>query len=46
MLHQLLFIKAYALNNMEAREVRLRDSGYGCRSSDFGREIELLLFDM
>ena len=44
MLHQFLFLKAYALGNMEARE--LVEDMSGRYASDFAKELELLLFDM
>lgn len=45
-IHQLLFLKAYALENMEARELIMVDEDFDCRKSDFNKELELLLFDM
>ena len=45
-IHQLLFIKAYALYNMEARELTVVDEELGCCKSNFEKEMELLLFDM
>ena len=45
-IHQLLFLKAYALGNMEARELIMVDKDFDCRKSDFNKELELLLFDM
>ncbi|MBQ7005252.1 MAG: hypothetical protein IJN68_02350 [Clostridia bacterium] len=45
-IHQLLFLKAYALGNMEARELIMVDEDFDCRKSDFNKELELLLFDM
>ena len=45
-LHQLLFLKAYALGNTEARELIIVDSDLCCCKSDFNKELELLLFDM
>lgn len=42
----LLFLKSIALGNMEARELtRYKESGKG-ETSDFEKEVELLLFDM
>lgn len=46
MLHQLLFIKAYALGNTEARYLTVVDEELDSCSSDFEKEMELLLFDM
>ncbi len=49
-IQQLLFIKAYALDAMEARELKLQDPDsaerYGAETSSFNNEIELLMFDM
>lgn len=45
-LHQLLFLKAYALGNFEARDLTVIDEGLDCCKSDFEKELELLLFDM
>lgn len=45
-MHQLLFIKAYALDNMEPRELIATDSYKQCFKTDFEKEMELLLFDM
>ena len=45
-LHQLLFLKAYALGNMGARELIVLDEGLDCCKSNFAKELELLLFDM
>ena len=45
-IHQLLFLKAYALGNMEARELFVVDEWLDCCKSDFEKELELLLFDM
>ena len=45
-IHQLLFLKAYALGNMEARELTVIDEGLDCCKSNFEKELELLLFDM
>ncbi len=45
-IHQLLFLKAYALSNMEARELTVVDDGLDCCKSNFEKEMELLLFDM
>jgi len=44
--HQLLFIKAYALDCMEARELTNADEQGWVQKTDFAKEIELLLFDM
>ena len=45
-LHQLLFIKAYALGSMESRNLTTVKIGIDCCKTDFEKEIELLLFDM
>ncbi len=49
-LYMFLFIKAYALGNMEAREMKRiwtdRENGYRAYVSPFEKELELLLFDM
>lgn len=45
-IHQLLFLKAYALNNLEARNFTVVDEEFDCCKTDFENEIELLLFDM
>ena len=45
-LHQLLFIKAYALGDLQARELTAMDKWGLCRKTDFEKEMELLLFDM
>ena len=45
-IHQLLFLKAYALGNMEARELTMVDEDLDCQKSNFEKELELLLFDM
>jgi len=45
-IHQLLFLKAYALGNMEARELTVVDECLDCCKSNFEKEMELLLFDM
>jgi len=45
-MHQLLFIKAYALDNMEARELIQVTPWLGACKSSFEKELELLLFDM
>ena len=45
-IHQLLFLKAYALGNMDARELTVIDEGLDCCKSNFEKELELLLFDM
>ena len=45
-IHQLLFIKAYGLGNMETRElINFNDIPY-CYKTNFEKELELLLFDM
>ena len=46
MLHQFLFLKAYALGNMEARELTEAEDGSERRRTNFEKELELLLFDM
>ena len=45
-IHQLLFLKAYALGNMDARNLIVVDEGLDCCKSNFEKELELLLFDM
>ena len=45
-IHQLLFLKAYALGNMDARDLTVVDEGLDFCKSDFEKELELLLFDM
>ena len=45
-IYQLLFLKAYALGNMEARELTEVDAVLDCCKSSFEKEMELLLFDM
>lgn len=47
-LHMILFLKAYALNAMEARELRTvwKDGVDHAEGTPFEKEIELLLFDM
>ncbi len=45
-IYQLLFIKAYALDNMESRKLIATDSYKQCFKTDFEKEMELLLFDM
>ena len=44
--HQLLFIKAYALNCLETRELLNTDEDEYVKKTDFNKEMELLLFDM
>lgn len=44
-LHQLLYIKCFALGNFEARELTYADDGYTKKTS-FEKEMELLMFDM
>ena len=44
-LHQLLYIKCFALGNFEARELTDADDGYTKKTS-FKKEMELLMFDM
>ena len=45
-IHQLLFIKAYALGNMESRKLYNLEGRFGSCKSNFEKELELLLFDM
>ena len=45
-MHQLLFLKAYALGKMQARQLKVLDKDYDCRKSNFEREMEIFLFDM
>ena len=48
-LHWLLFLKAYALDAMETRELKTVWKGAGWQSAegtDFNKEMELLMFDM
>ena len=45
-MHQLLFLKAYALGKMQARQLKVLDKDYGCRKSNFEKEMEIFLFDM
>lgn len=45
-LHQLLFVKAYALDCMEVRELLDADEEGDSKKTDFSKELELLLFDM
>ena len=45
-IHQLLFLKAYALGNMDARDLIVMDEELDCCKSNFEKELELLLFDM
>ena len=45
-IHQLLFLKAYALGNFEARDLMVVDEELDCCKSNFEKEMELLLFDM
>ena len=45
-IHQLLFLKAYALGNMDARDLIVVDEGFDCCKTNFEKELELLLFDM
>ena len=42
----LLFLKSIALGNMEARELTIYDEKGRGETSDFEKELELLLFDM
>lgn len=45
-IHQLLFLKAYALGNTDARDLIVVDEGLDCCKTNFEKEMELLLFDM
>ena len=45
-IHQLLYIKSYALLNFEARELMIKEKNEYARKTSFEKEIELLLFDM
>ncbi len=45
-LHQLLYIKSFALLNFEARELTSEDEKEWAKRTSFEKEIELLLFDM
>lgn len=45
-LHQLLYIKSFALLNFEARELFTKNENEWTKRSSFEKEIELLLFDM
>ena len=49
-IEELLFVKAYALNAMEGRELTVawkKPKGWmSAKSSSFEKELELLLFDM
>ena len=45
-LHQLLYIKSFALLNFEARELFIENEKEWARRTSFEKEIELLLFDM
>ena len=45
-IHQLLFLKAYALENMEVRELTVVDDWLGSCKTNFEKETELLFFDM
>ena len=42
----LLFLKAIGLGNLEARELTYHDEKGEGETADFGKEMELLLFDM
>lgn len=44
--HQLLYIKSFALLNFEARELTVRNENEWAKRTSFEKEIELLLFDM
>lgn len=44
--HQLLFIKAYALDCLETRDLLNGDEHGFSKKTDFNKEMELLLFDM
>ena len=45
-LHQLLYIKCFALGNFEARELTPNSENAGALQTSFEKEIELLMFDM
>ena len=45
-LHQLLYIKCFALGNFEARELTPNRENAGALQTSFEKEIELLMFDM
>ena len=45
-LHQLLYIKAFALSNFDARKLSPIDESDWAMCTSFEKEIELLLFDM
>ena len=45
-LHQLLYIKSFALMNFEARELISENETEWVKKTSFEKEIELLLFDM
>ena len=45
-LHQLLYIKSFALLNFEARALTAKNRAEWARRTSFEKEIELLLFDM
>ena len=42
----LLYIKAFALSNFEARELLSKDEKKYAKGTSFEKEMELLLFDM
>lgn len=45
-LHQLLYIKSFALLNFEARELVSKNENEWAKRTSFEKELELLLFDM
>lgn len=45
-IHQLLYIKSFALSNFEARELISKNEDDWVKRTSFEKEIELLLFDM
>ena len=45
-IHQLLYIKSFALSNFDARVLRSKDKNEWAERTSFEKEIELLLFDM
>ena len=45
-IHQLLYIKLFALLNFDARVLRSKDKNEWAERTSFEKEIELLLFDM
>lgn len=45
-LHQLLYIKSFALTNFDARELTSKSENEWVKRTSFEKELELLLFDM